>query len=64
MLVKATTALPSQDYNDKAIDKTINNLLKIEDTFTEMETKLDQTINKIIIAKITKEMNEEINFIN
>lgn len=48
----------------KEIDKTINNLMKIEDTFTEMETKLDQTINKMIIAKITKEMNEEINFIN
>jgi hypothetical protein len=23
VLVKATTALPSQDYNDKAIDKTL-----------------------------------------
>lgn len=48
----------------KEIDKTINNLMKIEDTFTEMETKLDQTINKMIISKITKDMNEEINGIN
>ena len=48
----------------KEIDKTINNLMKIEDTFTEMETKLDKTINSMIISKITKEMNEEIKSIN
>ena len=38
----------------KEIDKTINNLMKIEDTFTEMETKLDKTITSMIISKITK----------
>ena len=48
----------------KEIDKTINNLMKIEDTFTEMETKLDKTINSMIISKITKDMNEEIKSIN
>ena len=48
----------------KEIDKTINNLMKIEDTFTEMETTLDKPINSMIISKITKDMNEEIKSIN
>ena len=39
MLVKATTALPSQDYNDKAIDKTLKYPTKAAAKETKKLTK-------------------------
>ena len=54
-------------YNNlesKEIDKNLNNLMKIEDMFNEMDVKLDSTLNKIISLKINKEINKQLNFIN
>ena len=39
----------------KEIENTINNLMKIENTFNEIENKLDGTLNKLVLTKITKD---------
>jgi len=44
----------------KEIENTINNLMKIENTFNEIENKLDGTLNKLVIAKITKDTESEL----
>jgi len=54
-------------YNNlesKEIDKNLNNLMKIEDMFNEIDVKLDSTLNKIISLKINHEINKQLNFIN
>ena len=48
----------------KEIDKTLSNLMRIEETFSDIEKKLDNTINKMIISKVTKDTNQDLNFVN
>ena len=52
------------NLESKEIDKNIHSLLKMEETFNEIESKLDSAVNKIVALKINKEINNEINFIN
>lgn len=54
-IVKKLSALEANE-----IDKTISNLMKIEDYFSDIETKLDLTINKLIVLQIMKDMNNEL----
>jgi hypothetical protein len=44
----------------KEIENTINNLMKIENTFNEIENKLDGTLNKLVLTKITKDTETEL----
>ena len=46
------------------IEMNLNNVIKIDDMFNEMDSKLDSVINKIILLKISKNISKEINFIN
>ena len=48
----------------KKIDDTVKNLMKLEEIFTDIENKLDKSLNKIIIAKLNKDIENELNFIN
>jgi hypothetical protein len=48
----------------KEIEKNMATVMKTEEMFNEMEFKLDSAINKIISLKISKEINNELNFIN
>lgn len=45
----------------REIETTVTNLMKIDDKFSDMETKLSLTINKMIISKISKEINNDLN---
>ena len=47
----------------KKIDDTVKNLMKLEEIFTDIENKLDKSLNKIIIAKLNKDIENELNFI-
>ena len=44
----------------KEIENTINNLMKIENTFNEIENKLDGTLNKLVLTKINKDTENEL----
>jgi hypothetical protein len=44
----------------KEIENTINNLMKIENTFNEIENKLDGTLNKLVLTKINKDTETEL----
>jgi flagellin-specific chaperone FliS len=48
----------------KKIDDTVKNLMKLEEIFTDIENKLDKSLNKIIITKLNKDIENELNFIN
>ena len=48
----------------KKIDDTVKNLMKLEEIFTDIENKLDKSLNKIIIAKLNKDIENDLNFIN
>ena len=48
----------------KKIDDTVKNLMKLEEIYTYIENKLDKSLNKIIIAKLNKDIENELNFIN
>lgn len=48
----------------KHIENNVHNVLKIEEMFNEMDSKLDFAINKIVEKKLIKEINNELNFIN
>ena len=52
------------DAESSQIESTINNLMKNEEIFNEIEYKLDSAINKIVAIKINKEINNDLNFIN
>ncbi len=58
-----TVTKKMKTLESKELDKTISSLIALEDNFTQIENKLDKTINKMIIAKINKEAIEEIDFI-
>jgi len=46
------------------IEANLTNVIKIEDIFNEMDSKLDSVINKMILLKTSKNISKEINFIN
>lgn len=46
------------------IEANLNNVIKIEEMFNEMETKLDSVVNKMILLKTSKNISKELNFIN
>ena len=46
------------------IEKNINNIFKIDEILTETDIKLDKVINKMISQKLTKDILEELNYIN
>jgi hypothetical protein len=46
------------------IETNLNNIIKVEEIFNEMDTKLDSVINKMILLKTSKNISKEINFIN
>jgi hypothetical protein len=52
------------NLESKELDKNVTMLMKVEEYFNEMDSKLDMAINKMVTLKINKEMSEEINFIN
>jgi predicted nucleotidyltransferase len=53
-----------ESLESKEIETCLNQVMKTEEMFNEMEFKLDSSINKIISLKISKEINNELNFIN
>ncbi len=53
-----------ESLESKEIDKHLNNIMKIEEIFHEIDVKLDSAVNKIIELKINKQINSELNFIN
>jgi hypothetical protein len=53
-----------ESLESKEIETCLNCVMKTEEMFNEMEFKLDSSINKIISLKISKEINNELNFIN
>ena len=52
------------DDNTKEIEKSVNNLMKIEDAFNEMDIKMDLSVNRMIQLRINKDMSNDLNFIN
>ena len=58
-----TVTKKMKTLESKEMDKTISSLIELEDNFTQIENKLDKTINKMIMAKINKEAIEESDFI-
>jgi hypothetical protein len=48
----------------KEIDKNIANIMKIEETFNEIESKLDNSLNYMITLQVNKSIEKELNFIN
>lgn len=46
------------------IEANLSNVIKIEDMFNEMDTKLDSIINKMILLNTSKKISKEINYIN
>jgi hypothetical protein len=48
----------------KEIEKNMNNIVRLEDSFNEIEAKLDSAVNNIIRLKMNKEISKELNFIN
>ena len=47
----------------KKIDDTVKNLMKVDDIFSEIESKLDKAINKMIISKLNIDIETQLNFI-
>jgi hypothetical protein len=52
------------DSESKEIENTINNIMKVEEIFNEIEYKMDSAVNKIVAMKINKEINNDLSFIN
>jgi hypothetical protein len=52
------------DAESKEIENTINNIMKVEEIFNEIEYKMDSAVNKIVAMKINKEINNDLSFIN
>jgi hypothetical protein len=52
------------DAESKEMENTINNIMKVEEIFNEIEYKMDSAVNKIVAMKINKEINNDLNFIN
>jgi hypothetical protein len=46
------------------IEANLNNVIKMEEMFNEIETKLDSVVNKMILLKTSKNISKELNFIN
>ena len=59
-----TVTTKVKTLESKEMDSTITSLIGLEDKFSQIENKLDKTINKMIMAKLNKEAIEEIDFIN
>ena len=59
-----TVAKKIKTLESKEMDATITSLIGLEDKFSQIENKLDKAINKMIMAKLNKEVIEEIDFIN
>ena len=52
------------ELESSQIEANMTNIIKIEDIFNDMDTKLDSVINKMILLKTSKKISKEINFIN
>jgi hypothetical protein len=62
--LNANIAKQYDKLESQQIEKNINNILQLEEVLNQTESKLDKFVNKMIKMKITKEINNELNFIN
>lgn len=53
-----------ENLESKEIDKNITNILKIEETFKDINNRLDSSINHMINFKTNKELIEDLKLIN
>jgi hypothetical protein len=52
------------DLESKEIERNINTIMKIEETFNEIDKKLDSSINHLIKLKLNKDIYKDLNYIN
>jgi hypothetical protein len=62
--LNANIAKQYDKLESKQIEKNINNILQLEEVLNQTESKLDKFVSKLIKMKITKDINNELNFIN